>query len=106
MSAQCVVSCLVTGYYHRYSEPYNELRYDAQYYGAAYYIGLAGLITTAISLASILGEESPSVDYMVSQLLKWTRLRQSFRSQSLKILIYTRLMDVSIDRCSNLSGEN
>ena len=67
MAAQCVVSCLVTGYYHRYSEPYNELRYDAQYYGDAYYIGLAGLITTAISLASILGEESPSVDYMVSK---------------------------------------
>jgi len=64
MAAQCIVSCLVTGYYHRYTEPYNELRYDAQYYGDAYYIGLAGLITTAISLASILGEESPAVNYM------------------------------------------
>ena len=63
--AQCVVSTLITAYHHRFTEPYNELRYDAQFYGDAYYIGLAGLITSAITLASILGEESPAVNYMV-----------------------------------------
>ena len=60
------MSTLVTSYYHRYDEVYNELRYDAQFYGSAYYISLAGLITTAITLASILGEESSNNDYMVS----------------------------------------
>jgi len=58
--AQCVISTFLSAYFHRFSKPYNELRYGAQMYGDAYYIGLAGLITSCITLASVLGEENPA----------------------------------------------
>ena len=65
---QCVISVLLASYYHRYDEDeyWNELRYGSQYYGDAYYIALAGLVLSAITLASLLGEESQAVNYMVS----------------------------------------
>ena len=67
---QCVISVLLASYYHRYDEDeyWNELRYGSQYYGDAYYIALAGLVLSAITLASLLGEESQAVNYMVSYL--------------------------------------
>lgn len=63
---QCVISVLLASYYHRYDEDeyWNELRYGSQYYGDAYYIALAGLVLSAITLASLLGEESQTVNYM------------------------------------------
>ena len=68
---QCVISVLLASYYHRYDEDeyWNELRYGSQYYGDAYYIALAGLVLSAITLASLLGEESQAVNYMVSFLM-------------------------------------
>ena len=65
---QCVISVLLASYYHRYDEDeyWNELRYGSQYYGDAYYIALADLVLSAITLASLLGEESQAVNYMVS----------------------------------------
>merc|ERR1712062_93506 len=60
---QCVVSVLLRSYYHNYEEYYNEFRYATQFYGNAYYIALAGLIGSTITLASILGEE-PDTSYL------------------------------------------
>ena len=96
MTAQCLVSCLITAYYHRFDEPYNELRYDAQFYGDAYYIGLAGLISSAITLVSVLGEESPAVNYMVRLInLDYVVRLTCFSNQNSRILISTRRMAVS-----------
>ena len=96
MTAQCLVSCLITAYYHRFDEPYNELRYDAQFYGDAYYIGLAGLISSAITLASVLGEESPAVNYMVHLIRLIAFSLTCFSNQNSRILTSTRHMAVSL----------
>ena len=65
MTAQCVVSVLLSSYFHRFDNSFDELRYATQFYGDAYYIGLAGVIGSAITLASLLGEEAETA-YLVN----------------------------------------
>ena len=64
-TAQSVLASFLSAFYHTFGEEREEFRYQTQYYGAAFYLGLAGLVATCLALISILGEESHAKHYVV-----------------------------------------
>jgi len=74
-SAQCLTASLLAGYYHQYDSPSDEFRYQTQYYGTAFWLSLAALVSACLALISILGEESEAKNYVVSTKKSDTTVR-------------------------------
>ena len=67
VAAQSIAAGFLSAYYHTFERPSEEFRYQTQYYGTAFWISLAGLVSACLALISILGEESENKNYVVSK---------------------------------------